>query len=476
MNFLGYNITRKKSATFTNIKDSNNALFWFLGGSSANKTMQTITVQGQANAYTYCEPVATIINRLAHGLTNAVWKVKNEKGEKPLNYDTKGYKKLFTQPNPFQNFNEFMIMAEVCRRVFGVCYILPIRPAGMSDRYANYYVLPNTWLNITYNTSKSMLFMSNISERYSSITLSVNGFTQNINPSDLIIVTDSHVNLIDCDNLSISKLVTLKDQISNVTAAYESRGVLIKNRGANGIISPKGGNTMQILSNLDKENIEQRIQTSYGNMADQLRYIVSSSGVDFTKLEMSVGDLKLFEEIVEDTISIAEAYDYPPQLLGISKNSTYNNVSEARKALYENAIMPAAYTWAYTFENYFMRDPSNTNTIEPDFSDMEIFQKSQKEKAEEFEITRATYTQMFKDGIIKQNELFVALGQQPRKDGDKYINQIDDIAPAEKLGVGGLQSLKDILADPNITPIQKTNILKIIFKFSDEDSKLLASK
>ena len=138
--------------------------------------------------------------------------------------------------------------------------------------------------------------------------------------------------------------------------------------------------------------------------------------------------------------------------------------------------MPAAYTWSYTFENYFMRDPSNTNTIEPDFSGMEIFQKSQKEKAEEFEITRATYTQMFKDGIITQNQLFVALNQLPRKDSDKYINQIDDIAPAEKLGVGGLQSLKDILADPNITPIQKTNILKIIFKFSDEDSKLLASK
>lgn len=289
MGFVSY---LKKSATktllkFTNINSNSFADLLFSIGSSARNTMETRTAQGQANAYSLCQPVNTVVNRLAEALINGVVEVKNEKGELPLNYDSKGYKKLFTNPNPFQNYYEFQLMAEVCRKVFGICYILPIRPAGFSDKYTNYYVLPNNLLSIEYNIDKAIYLNGDVSSIYKSIKFNFSSGVYNyIDPKSLIIVKDSTTNIFEnTKQLSISRLVSLQDQVSNITAAYESRGVLIKNRGAAGAISPKNSTMGMPLPTDEKEAIEKKLQENYGVLKHQFRYIVSSAGLDFTPFE-----------------------------------------------------------------------------------------------------------------------------------------------------------------------------------------------
>jgi len=140
--------------------------------------------------------------------------------------------------------------------------------AGSTSLPTVMFVIPN-WslqenrIDNNFETTEKV----NIVQSY---TFTLNGKTyDNVSPEDIEIFYDSTPNTVEQNKLfdSQSRMATLYEPISNITAALEARGVLIKSRGALGVISPdsKGdvGNAGKLKPE-DQTDLQAKFKSLYG--------------------------------------------------------------------------------------------------------------------------------------------------------------------------------------------------------------------
>ena len=105
---------------------------------------------------------------------------------------------------------------------------------------------------------------------------------------------------------------------------------------------------------------------------------------------MSLTDLKLIENGVEDLRTICRIYNAPSQLFNDVAGTTFNNMNEAQKSFYNKAVLPNLDLWLRSFNNWFISDWSkhdNKNySYERDTSGIEVLQADQKLEAEKDKI------------------------------------------------------------------------------------------
>ena len=74
-----------------------------------------------------------------------------------------------------------------------------------------------------------------------------------------------------------------------------------------------------------------------------------------------------------------------------------------------------------------------------------------------------TLTSLYEKNMIPLNDVLIPLGFAERKDGDKYLSDIESTPLAVKLGVGGTQALQGIIMDASIPMRQKVAIFEEVF-------------
>ena len=179
-----------------------------------------------------------------------------------------------------------------------------------------------------------------------------------------------------------SKIKSLHQQLSNLKSAYDSRNILLTERGGIGIISgdnSKGSNIP--LSPKEKKAVEEKFQTNYGIGRNQKRTIFTANPVKFTPTSFKTKDLMLFEEVADDFNAIIDIYGYNINLLSKEKGSTFENVKESLKLVYQNTVIPRAEKYANIFQNRFKLTEENL-TLSLDFSHVPVLQENLKEQAE----------------------------------------------------------------------------------------------
>ena len=162
--------------------------------------------------------------------------------------------------------------------------------------------------------------------------LHTNGYSVQIDTEDIFHHKDISLN---SDNLisGQSRLVSLQDPVSNIIASYEARNVLITRRGAIGILSNEGKDSIGTTPLLpgEKEDLQEDFK-KYGVTRGQLQVIISNAGLKWQSMTFPTKDLMLFEEIEDDVRQIADNYDYPMHLLGFKGGTTFSNMNEIGRA------------------------------------------------------------------------------------------------------------------------------------------------
>ena len=129
-------------------------------------------------------------------------------------------------------------------------------------------------------------------------------------------------------------------------------------------------------------------------------------------------ELMLFEEIEDDVRQIADNYDYPMYLLGFKAGSTFSNVGEAKKALYQDTIIPEAEGWAEAFTTYF--ELKNLGfKLSVFFDHLDVFQQSEKERAEAFKIKNEGFKIAYELGVVTREEWRVGIDY----DAEKFLGK-----------------------------------------------------
>ena len=117
----------------------------------------------------------------------------------------------------------------------------------------------------------------------------------------------------------------------------------------------------------------------FGNRRDQHPNMVTSLPATVHSLSAKMQDMVLEATIKDCKRSIANAYEIPPELLGI-ESSRFKTVPEARKEAYtQSAITSFEY---YISEWNIMRGNQELPfTISPDYSHLDFYQDAQLQKA-----------------------------------------------------------------------------------------------
>lgn len=435
--------------------------------------IDTRSVHGQSKAYNNCAPVASIINRKARALNNGKWFILDENGNDSKAPYSNYLRNLMAKPNPLQSWNQFNAQVKIYEQIYGECFILAIYPEGMEGdktRIKALWVVPNHGVTPIY-TGK-IYYQPDIESIISHYQISFGSQVIPIEPNLIIHIKDNCQNLLN-QIAGQSRLSSLQDPVSNIVASYEARNVLITKKGAIGILSNKAKDNVGSLPlDPDEKKRVEKDFSQYGLSRHQKNVIITSANLTWQSMTFPTRDLMLFEEIQDDVRQLCDSFEYPFALLGFESSSTLGNsteMNEAKRSLYQDSIIPEAESWVEILNNYF-ETSTNGVKISIDFSHLDIFQKSEKEKAESFQIKVNAGKILYDAGIIKLNQYLTSIDYETRDDGDQYIFDLKKTPYAIALGVGGVQALQSVLIDTTLDPKSKKNILVVVFGLTDQEA------
>ena len=388
------------------LKRGSEYFYTLLTSGNANTLKDTTTLEGQAYAYNNSSAVNTVINRKVRAHINGIWSIKNIEGV-DVGDTMPDVTRLLKRPNALQSFSEFNSQMKLMTQVFGECLVLPLKPVGMDNSSAAaLWVIPN-WMWTVKRTGK-FFQQTDINEIITHYEINnQRGTSINILPPDVIHVRDLSMAVSTNSNDMFggqSRLYPLKWAIWNMQAAMEARNTMITRRGAIGILSNE---SIDIAGAIEVDPEEKKeIQDSfqdYGLTRDQWQVIITNAKLKWQSMVVSTKELMLFEEVEGTMIQIADAFDVPPDLFGTgSKDRTYENVKEARKGLYQDAIIPESLPFAESFTNWLLRGTGTAFDIT--FDHLEVFQKAKKDQADAIKSFADSLAASYEKGLITKSE------------------------------------------------------------------------
>ena len=365
----------------------------------------TRTISGQAWAYNNCPAVNTVINKKVRAFLNARWVIVDQNGDIAKRQDIPLHK-LIARPNPLQTWYEFVAQAKIYEQVFGEVWILPVNPSGWKDnsKAGSIWVVPN-WIITEKITGKifNQSQLTGVVERYD---INVGGQSLQVEPDKILRIRDTSIPTTEDFKTMLhgqSRLYPMTDPVSNVVAAYEARNVLITRKGALGILSNDGrdvGGTIP-LKPKEKSELQSDFQT-YGMSREQFQVIITNASLKWQAMTFPTKDLMLFEEVMDDTRAIADAYDFPMFLLGFKDGSTFTNVGEAKKTLYQDAIIPESFSFCLAFTNFF--NLPDGLSLKASYDHLEIFQRSRKDIADAVRLLNQGMVTAYQNKVITIQE------------------------------------------------------------------------
>lgn len=374
--------------------------YFYAAGFNPWKELDYIT------AYETIPELNAVVSTKARMFGNGVIKEVNDNGEEVQNSRLVA---LLANPNWFQGGKEFMRQTKLFRELFGNEYIYTHVPVGVDIERAKrrgLFTIPSNWMKVSYN-DKLPFFMHTEQPDTVKYEVEYEGYEQTIDSEYLLHLNDDRVNMTNkgvystADSLlkGQSRLQALTPALNNIKMAYETRGVILKNRGALGILSNATSDKVGAIP-LDPDEKE-RVQNEYlkyGGLSGQMQLIVTSADLRWQQMSISPDKLGLYRETQEDFNKILDSYGMPSELFVRDKGATHENQNEARKGAYVDTIIPEANEWIGAFNRKF-REGAKTKLI-VDYLHLPIFQEDMKKRGESLSSTINALSKAFQDQAL----------------------------------------------------------------------------
>src|SRR6478609_7697441 len=223
-------------------------------------------------AYSDIPEIGAVINKRAKEFARAKYSVVNDKGE--VQHDH-WLQKLIENPNWFQAEKEFLMQTKLFHDISGNEFIYNLTPLGFAkpERTSNLFSIPQQLMEVYYK-SQTPFFLNAESPEIQYKYKSTSG-EQLLEKENIIHLNDNRVNVKEVNDKSVllgeSKMERLKPAIKNLYLAYESRGVILKSRGADGLISSDSADVAGTiaLGEDEKNDLLNKYKSKYGTLNDQ---------------------------------------------------------------------------------------------------------------------------------------------------------------------------------------------------------------
>jgi HK97 family phage portal protein len=412
VSLLGYSVFRPSGVSFVPFDGNNTKPFH----------ISLDELPGVRKAYCKCSPVSTMINRLASSMANGAWWI-TDKNNNDVSGRYADLTNLLNRPNPLQIRTEFIKQLDIYRNLYGITYIWAVIPEGftsLEDAVALWPINPER-INPVYRQNSRLYYTQNIEDIIEKYVITVGHEMLNVNPKEVLCIKDNSLDMLSENAACCTRLKGLEYEVRNIMQAQEAIYALNKDRGAMGIITNKSkdaSGNMPLMPE-EKEGLQTEFKENYGLSHKQAKVIITNADLGWIQMSFNVKDLMLFEGIKQNIESIADAFNYPFELLANQKGTTYANRNEAIKYLYQDNVIPNANIYAEKFTGFFNLENAK---IEIDFSNVEYLKEAQKEKAEAWLKMNHALKIAYELNVITREEYREALDLDEQPKGKIYYD------------------------------------------------------
>lgn len=394
--------------------------FSFTGGfCSPGFCLDLSSCSGIDQAYYKCSPLSTIIGRNAMAMANGKWWITDKKdNDKSDKY--KNISKLLENPNPVQSFTEFIIQLDTYRQLYGEAFIIANVPVGLSIQDAtSLWVIKPSYIEI--EKSNKLYLQSDLEDIVIKYYLDINGQKTEIDKDHILHIKDIYQNLNFCptDLRGKSRIMGLEDPIRNIIQAYEAIYTLNRDRGAQGILSNSGTDTVGPIpiTEEEKKSIQEQYLSRYGLKKNQSKVIITEAALRWQQMSFNVKDLMLFEGLENNIKQLSNALGYPYNLLSEGSQTQYNNQQSSDKRLYQDNTIPISIIYSERFTNFFQL---GRDRIYIDFD--HVLREADSEKALTLQRKIDSLEKVYRLGVISLEEFRLAIDYDEQISGITMYN------------------------------------------------------
>ena len=238
--------------------------------------------------------------------------------------------KILERPNPAQSYNAWITELIAFGKLTGNRYIYGIGPDTGANvgKFTELYVMPSQVMEIISN---------GIMEPVSKYKLEYNG-TKYINASEICHIKDFNP-YYDGTGSHLYGQSPLRAGLRSLTTNNEAvqTGVkYLQNQTARGLLTSEMGDINEVQAQQLKDKFKRQHQGS-DNAGD---IIITPNKMSWVNFGLNASDISLIAQYNASVKDLCNIYNVPVQLLNNTDSSSYNNMKEFKKALYQNAVIP----------------------------------------------------------------------------------------------------------------------------------------
>ena len=238
--------------------------------------------------------------------------------------------KILERPNPAQSYNAWLTELIAFGKLTGNRYIYGIGPdtGANNGKFTELYVMPSQVMEIISN---------GIMEPVSKYKLEYNG-TKYIDASEICHIKDFNP-YYDGTGSHMYGQSPLRAGLRSLTTNNEAvqTGVkYLQNQTARGLLTSEMGDINEVQAQQLKDKFRRQHQGS-DNAGD---IIITPNKMSWVNFGLNASDVSLIAQYNASIKDLCNIYNVPVQLLNNTDSSSYNNMKEAKKALYQNAVIP----------------------------------------------------------------------------------------------------------------------------------------
>ena len=395
--------------TFTNLFRPQKTAdgWWYRFYSSKSETYKQLDY---LLAFEEIPEVNSVIGKLADFTSNGIFKVVNEKLEEQTEHPVN---RLLKNPNWFQAQKEFIQQTTIFHAIYGNEYVFSLTPFGFNfspDKVKAIYTLPPNLIKAKYKSDVPFFMHDKVPDALKYYYKKENGKYEEISASSIIHLNDNRVCIDKVNDEQMyqgsSRLKSLAPVINNIRMAYESRGMILKSRGANGAWVPEAAKDVVgpiALTPNEHKDLQDQFKMNYGTLDGQSQFIVSNRPMKFVQAGLNEPEkLGLYKETQEGFYKIIDSYGLHPDVFSNEKGATFENQRQAEKGVYIRTVIPNSNEWAMAFNQKFL--PDGKLKVIADYSHLPFFQEDLKLKADALNTIINALSRAFQDSAITIEE------------------------------------------------------------------------
>lgn len=370
-------------------------------------------------AYKECPPLKSIVSKRARAFNNGILELVKTTSSGNYAKDEWSVKLLdkLDSPNPMQSGKQFRAQQNIYIDIYGYCPVFITRPVGLVDEITNIWNIPPWLFDLEY--TNKWLQQNTVEGIINKFKVRFGGQDIELDKDNLFFIFDDGIGTDEDSNLLIpdSRLMGQEYPICNIIGAYKSRNTLIVKRGAIGILSNEGADAVGTipLPEGEKRNLQSEF-SRYGLVGQEWQVIITEANLKWQQMALPTKDLMLFEEIIDSTNQLLDAYSYPPELFAtVSKNVTFENKKYAKKDLYSNVIIPEGDSRIEQLGRGLIPKDKKVK-LKYDFSGVDVLQEEEKTKAEVRQAINVAARTEYEAGLITKNDWRIRLGEDTLTD------------------------------------------------------------